>query len=811
MAALLHDLRYAVRTLGRSPAFSFSVVVILALGIGASAAMFSLVDAYFLRPPTGVNDPDRLVDLRATRGGKRVGAMTYLDFADLRDRNRAFSGLAAYRPTVLDVGRGSETRRVQAALVSSDYFAVLGAGITRGRAFLPAEERHTRAEPVAVISERLWRGLFGAAPDIVGTPATLNGRSFTVVGVAGAGFRGHEAEQAYDIWVPLAMYAVADPGSLASIDDRVLRWLTVVGRLAPGVSLAQAQAEMTVLVRQVGSLGPGTDGALGVSLAPTRPSLIADTYSLLLIASVSTLFLVACANLSNLFLARASERRREIATRLALGAPRTRVFRQLMTESLVLGLTGGAAGLLMATPTAAAVLAWSAAGVGEFPDAMDLRVGGALIAFVLGLSALSGILLGLAPALRISRLDVATSLKAGAGVRSASGSRVRSLLVAFQLAFSLVLLSAGGLLFQTLRHYQSLIAIPEPERVLLLSLQPSHQQYDEARAREFYRQLLERVARLPGVQSASVARDVSLADASFFPERVAAGQVEPGADTSWTDVPYVAVAPGFFRTMGTELVSGRDFSDRDREGVPRVAIVNETFARTLLPGASPLGRLLWTDGERAAREVVGVARDRPTQEGPRPFLYEPLLQRYPWAGSTHALFVRCAVGPLALLPAVRREAADLDANLPLFNPRTLDREIAGRRFFERLAGAVAGGSGLLALLLAAVGLYGVTSVRVSQRTHEIGIRVAVGASRRDVLLLVVGQAMTLSLVGVALGLLAALASNRAWESLLFGVRPLDLTVLAAVSLLLIASTLVASYPPARRAARIDPVHVTRAE
>lgn len=811
MTSLIQDLRRASRTLLRTPVFTVSVVLILALGIGAGASIFCLVDAYFLRPPPGVSDPDRLADLRATRGEKHVGTMTYPDFADLRDRNRVFSGLMAYCGTVLDVGRGNETRRVQAALVSSDYFALLGAGIVRGRAFLPEEERHPRGDPVAVISDRLWRALFDADPDMAGKPVTLNGRRFTVVGVSAPGFRGHTTDEGYDIWVPLAMFAVAAPGSLASIDSRVWRWLRVVGRLASGVDLAQAQAEMTVLARQVGELGPANDGALGVSLEFVRPSLVADTYVGLLIASVGALFLIACANVSNLFLTRASARRREVATRLALGAPRRRVLQQFMTESVVLGLLGGAAGLAIATPTSVAMLAWSTAGGREFPDAVNLQVSGTLVVFVLCLSILSGILLGLGPALRISRLDVAPSLKEGAGGGSARRSGVRTLLVVFQLSFSLVLLSGGGLLFHTLRHYQSLISIPGPEQVLLLSVQPSHQQYDDARAREFYRQLLERVAGLPGVRSATLAREVSLADASFFTERVAAGRAEPGASTSLTDVAYGAVAPGFFRTMGTALISGRDFSDRDRAGAQPVAIVNETLASRLWPGANPLGQRFRIGGEPLDREVVGIAGDRPTAEGPRPFVYEPLFQRYPWAGSEHVILVRTSGPPLALVPAVRREAAALDAHLPLFNPRTLDREIAGSRLFERLALAVVGGSGLMALLLAAIGLYGVTSYWASQRTREFGIRVAIGAAASDVRALVVGQGMKLALIGVAVGLLAALAFNRVWASLLYGVRPMDLTVLAAVSLLLVAATLVASYLPARQATKVDPVTVMRAE
>lgn len=810
LGSLIQDFRHASRTLLHSRAFSVSVILILALGIGASASIFNLVDAYFLRPPPGVSDPDRLVDVRGTRGKQLVGQMTYPDYAELRDRNRGLSGLMAYRATVLDLGRGSETRRVQAALVSSNYFAVLGAGAGRGRTFLPEEERHVQGDPPAVISHQLWHGFFGADPDLVGKPVTLNGRRFTVAGIAAPRFRGHTTE-AYDIWVPLAMAGVADPGALASIDSRTWRWLTVVGRLAPDATLARVEAEMAVLARQVEAPDAGNGDVFGVSLAPTRPSLLGDTYVGLLIASVGALFLVACANLSNLFLARASARRIEVATRLALGAPPRRVVQQFLTESVVLGLLGGAAGLWIATPTSIAMLSWSSAGVQEFPEAVDLYVSGTLVAFVLVLSILGGILLGLGPALRISRLDMLASLKVGAGGRSASKPRMRGLLVVCQLSLSLVLLSGGGLLFQTLRHYQSLVSIPEPEQVLLLSLQPSHQQYDDARALNFYRQLLQRAERLPGVRSASLARGVKVSDASFFTERVVAGRIEPGAATSWTDVAYDAVAPGFFRTMGVALIRGRDFSDRDREGAPPVVIVNDTLARRLWPGADEFGQMLWINGDPSGREVVGVATDRPTADGPQPFLYEPLFQRHAWAGSEHVLYVRTSVSPLAIVSAMRREAAALDANVPLFNPRTLDREISARRFFERLAAAVVGGSGLLALLLAAIGLYGVTSYRVSERTREFGIRVALGAGTTDVLLLVVGQAMKLSLMGVAIGLVAAMALNRVWASLLFGVRPVDLTVLAGVSLLLIASTLEASYLPARQATRVEPMTAMRAE
>ena len=437
---------------------------------------------------------------------------------------------------------------------------------------------------MAVISDRLWRGLFDANPDLVGKPVTLNGRRFTVVGVAAPGFRGHTTSKGYDIWVPLAMFTIADPGSLASIDSRVFRWLTVVGRLAPGTTLAQAQAEMNGLARQLGPRGAGHGEKLGVSLAPTRESLASDTFAMLLIASVGALFLIACANVSNLFLARASARRRDVATRLALGAPRRRVLQQLMTESVVLGLLGGAAGLLIATPVSRALLAWSSAGVQEFPDPVDLHVSAALVAFVLALSVLSGVLLGLGPALRISRLDLPASLKEAGGRATTARSRVRGLTVVAQIALSLVLLSGCAVLFRTLVDYQALVSVPEPGQVLLLSLQPSHQQYDEARARDLYRQVLERLATMPGVRSASVAREMSISDDSFFTERVAAGRVEPAADTPRIDAAYAAVAPEFFSTTGARLASGRDFSTRDREGAGPVVIVNRTLARRLWPG-----------------------------------------------------------------------------------------------------------------------------------------------------------------------------------------------------------------------------------
>jgi predicted permease len=805
------DLRFAIRSLLRSPGFTVAGVLVLALGIGAVGAMFVLIDAYYLRPLPGVAEPGRLVNVETTLGGQAVSDLTYLDYADLRAWSRAFSGLAAWRSTVLDVGQGSDTRRIQAALVSSSYFAVIGAGVARGRGFLPDEERPAHAHPVAVISHRLWQTVFAADSGIVGRLVPLNGRSFTVVGVAARGFRGHLPAEAADIWVPLSMCVEASPEGLVSLDNRAWRWLYVVGRLSPGMDLAAARAEADVLARRLQAAGAGGGSDFGLSLEPTRGSPARSTYNLLLMAGVSVLFLAVCANLSSLFLARASSRRREIATRLALGAPRSRVVRRLLAESLMLGLLGGVVGFAVASPTATALLAWSTARIGEFSDAVDLGASTDLAAFVLAVSLASGLLLGLGPALQVSRVDVATSLREGFGGRAPGRSRLRGMLVVAQLAISLVLLSGGGLLLKTLRNYRSLVTVPDPQQVLLVSVQPSHQGYDAERAREYFRQLLERVEHVPGVRSATVARDVSVSDASFFQAPVAAERSTLASGAAPLRPGYDVIAPDYFRTMATALVRGRDFTVGDRIGAPPVVIVNQTLARRLWPGAEPVGRVLWIAGESAGREVVGVAQDRPTSNGPRPFLYYPLYQRYPWPGSMHVLQVRASGRPLALLAALRREDAALDAGVPLFDPRILERAIEGERFFERLAGVIMGGSGLAALLLAAIGLYGVTSHWVALRTQEIGVRMALGAGTDRLLGVVIGQALRLALAGVAIGLVVALALNRVWSSLLYGARPADPVVLAAVSLLLIGTALLASYVPARRATKVDPMVALRCE
>ena len=813
---LWQDLRIGARTLRKSPGFAVVVVLTLALGIGANASIFSFVNAYLLRPLPGITDPDRLVELGRTQEGRGFDAFSYREFTDYRDRNRVFSGVMAYRSVVLDLGGAGETRRVRGALVSSNYFVVLGTHTALGRTFSIDEEQPPGAHPVAVISHSLWQGRFGADADILGTALTLNGRSFIVVGVAAEGFRGHEAWDTWDIWVPLSMFREASPETLASLGD-LFTWLSLVGRLKPGISPALAQTEMNTLARRLEQVHPDENRGAGVALASDitlPPGWRADARNLLalLMAVVGLVLLVVCANLSNLVLARTTGRRGEIAIRLALGAGRARVLRPLLSESILLALLGGAVGLVLAVWSADLLAVW-AFGEEEF-DRVSLSLDGRVLAFTLLVTIVCGMAVSLASALRVSGLDMAAAMK-GRVNATIDRSNLRNLLVISQLSVSLVLLTGAGALIETLRSSQTPFSVFEPDNLLLVSVWPSHQGYGDTRARIFYRVLQERVEGLPGVRSASLARGGMPIDQSFFRERVTGEDLEGATGVSWIDAHYSVVAPKYFQTLGVVLVAGRDLTPEDREGAPPVVIVNETLAHRLWPGEDPLGKRIRISNERSLREVVGLAKDRPSQAGAgagaHPFLYYPLFQPHPWARSASTLHIRTTGDPMGVLPAVQREVQDLDANLPIFEPRTMSKEISDTLEDQRIASAVIGISGLLALVLAAAGLYGLMSYAVSERTREIGIRVALGAQRSDVLGQVVKQGMKMALLGTGIGLLATLALTRVLSNLMDGVNDMNPAVFVGVSLVLTGVAFVASYLPARRAAQVDPMLALRSE
>jgi len=812
---LWQDLRIGARTLRKSPGFAVVVVLTLALGIGATSSIFSFVNGFLLRPLPGITDVDRLVALGRTEDGRGFGfsAFSYREFTDYRDRNRVFSGVMAYRSVVLDLGGAGETRRVRGALVSSNYFVVLGTHTALGRTFSIDEEQPRGAHPVAVISHSLWQGRFGADADILGTALTLNGRRFIVVGVAAEGFRGHEAWETHDIWVPLSMFREASPETLASLGD-LFTWLSLVGRLEPGISPALAQTEMNTLARRLEQVHPDKNRGAGVALAsditlPPGWRAFARNFLALLMAVVGLVLLVVCANLSNLVLARTTGRRGEIAIRLALGAGRARVLRPLLSENILLALLGGAVGLVLAVWSADLLGVW-ALGEEEF-DRVSLSLDGRVLAFTLLVTIVCGMAVSLASALRVSGLDMAAAMK-GRVNATIDRSNLRNLLVISQLSVSLVLLTGAGALIETLRSSQTPFSVFEPDNLLLVSVWPSHQGYGDTRARIFYRLLQERVAGLPGVRSVSLARGGMPIDQSFFGERVTSDDREGATGVLWIDADYNVVAPKYFQTLGVALVAGRDITPEDREGAPPVAIVNETLAHRLWPGEDPLGKRIRISNERSLREVVGLAKDRPSWEGAHPYLYYPLFQPHPWAPSASTLHIRTTGNPMGVLPAVQREVQDLDANLSIFQPRTLSNEISDALEDQRMASAVIGISGLLALVLAAAGLYGVMSYAVSERTREIGIRVALGAQRIDVLGQVVKQGMKMVLLGTGIGLLATLALTGVLSNLnLMDMNDMNPVVFVGVSLVLTGVAFVASYLPARHAAQVDPMLALRSE
>lgn len=814
---LWQDLRIGARTLRKSPGFAVVVVLTLALGIGATSSIFSFVNGFLLRPLPGITDVDRLVALgRTEEGGFGFPAFSYEEFKDYRDRNRVFSGVMAYRSVVLDLGGAGETRRVLGALVSSNYFVVLGTHTALGRTFSSDEEQPRGAHPVAVISHSLWQSRFGADADILGTALTLNGRSFIVVGVAAEGFRGHEAWDTHDIWVPLSMFREASPGTLASLGD-LFTWLSLVGRLKPGIGLAPAQAEMNTLARRLEQVHPDKNRGAGVALASditAPPGLRAyvRNFLALLMAVVGLVLLVVCANLSNLVLARTTGRRGEIAIRLALGAGRARVLRQLLSENILLALLGGAVGLVLAVWSADLLAVW-ALGEEQF-DRVSLSPDGRVLAFTLLVTIVCGMAVSLASALRVSGLDMAAAMK-GRVNATIDRSNLRNLLVISQLSVSLVLLTSAGVLMETLRTFQTPFSVLEPDKLLLVSVQPSHQGYSDTTARIFYRRLQERVEGLPGVRSVSLAWGGMPIDQSFFRERVTSDDREGATSVSWIDADYNVVAPKYFQTLGVALTAGRDFTPEDREGAGAapVVIVNETLAHRLWPGEDPLGKRIRISNQRSLREVVGLAKDRPWQAGAgaHPYLYYPLFQTHPWAPSASTLHIRTTGNPMGVLPAVQREVHDLDANLPIFEPRTMSKEISDALEDQRMASAVIGISGLIALVLAAAGLYGLMSYAVSERTREIGIRVALGAQRIDVLGQVVKQGMKMALLGTGIGLLATLALTRVLSNLMDGVNDMNPAVFVGVSLVLTGVAFVASYLPARRAAQVDPMLALRSE
>jgi len=834
MDELAQDLRFALRSLSKNPGFAAVVVATLALGIGANTAIFSLLDQVLLRL-LPVHEPERLVVLNAPgpySGSSHQRSDTLVPishpmFEALRDRSEVFEGVLAHFPTPVHLTAGSTTESVAADVVSGTYFQVLGLQPAAGRLLTPADDVDNGGHPVVVLGHGYWTRRFGADPRLVGQTVRVNSHPMTVVGIAPPGFQGVEVGGEVDVYVPLAMLHQAVPYWERGLDDWRSRFLTAMARLKPGLSLAQADAGANVLYRRLLDedlasfqtvpserfrkafldkrleLLPGSRGASGLRDQSRTPLLV-------LTGMVGLVLLIACANVANLLLARASVRRKEIAVRLAMGASRRRIVRQLLVESLGLSIAGGVAGLLVATWTGTLL-------VGSLPyeaatrvlsTEPDLRVA----AFALALSIVTGVLFGLAPALQATRADLAPTLKNETGALAGAGGafRFRKGLVVAQVALSLLLLIGAGLFARSLVNLRSLDPGFEASRVVAFSVDPSLGGHALEQRVSILNRIREDVAAEPGVASVSLA-EVALMTDSNSQSTVRVEGYEPKDDEDMNPN-FNGVAPGFFETLGIPLVAGRDLTDADVAGAPKVALVNEVFARYFFRNDSPIGRRfgLGRRSQGLDYTIVGVVRDGKAatlREEPNRFVYTPFTQSSDLGGVT--FYVRTAAEIETLGPRLRRLVAGIDPQLPVTDMKTMRAQIRESLFVERLIATLSAAFGVLATFLAALGLYGVMSHAVAQRTREIGIRMALGAERRSVFAMVLRDVALLVGLGVALGLPSGYGLGRVVESQLFGLSARDPLTFAVATLALLVSALAAGYVPAARATRVDPVVALR--
>jgi len=813
---LWSDLKHAARLLARSPAFTAVAIVSLALGVGANTTIFSLLNAFLLQPLPG-REPARLATVYTSDYSRPLdGASSYPDYLDFRTGSRAFEGLAAYGMKPLLFTESGESQRILAQLVSGNLFEVLGLRAAYGRTILPAEET-VGQHPVVVLSDSFWRSRFAADPAVVGRSVALNGKPYTVVGVGPAGFTGLIRGIGVDLFVPLAM----DPSLTGdALDSRGSRGLLLVGRLRQGARVEEARAELAVVARRIHASEPdqwtnrlGEPRTVNVlpedasRVLPVARGPIAAFLGVLFVA-VGLVLLIACTNLASLLLARANVRRREIAVRLALGAGRARLVRQLLTESLLLSLVAGALGVALAALALQLILAFQPPL--PFSLALGLELDRRVLLFTLLLSVATGVSFGLLPALRASAASPIESLKTrGAEAKRRRWIGLRDALVVAQVAGSLVLLVGAGLFLKSLSRAQAIDPGFDPERALVFSLDLAAQGYDDARGSVFYTTLQERLAATAGVRAVSFSTSLPLTLGGERRSFRAVGY-EPGPGEDM-EVASSFVGADYFETMRTALARGRGFTRQDAPGTRPVVVVNEAFVRRFWPGRDGVGERLvlpWRDGE-VEMEVIGVARDGKYSslgEEPTPYIFYPQRQLY---RSQMAVVVRTQGDPAALLPELKRQVAALDATLPVYEVKTLVAHVGTALFPARAAATLLGLTGALALLLTAIGLYGVLAYLVTLRTREIGVRMALGARREDVVRLVAGRGLRLAGAGLAIGLVLSALVTRFASFLLYGTSPLDPATFSAVVVLLLGIALAAAWMPARRAAGVEPVVALR--
>ena len=824
MTTLLQDLRYGIRMLAKNPGFTVVAVLTLALGIGANTAIFTIVNAVLLNP-LPVADASRLVQLDTTDkkttvalgNATRLG-ISFPNYEDYARQASVFSGLAAFQPTGLTLSGGEKPKLFQGYLVTANYFDVLGVNAMLGRTFRPDEDQHPGGDGVAVLSYGLWSREFGGARDVLGRRLNLNGTSYTVIGVTPPQFKGTLLFASADqIWIPVSMHRQVLAGFIeANFQERRFLDFTAIGRLRAGVSERQAESAVETVASRLeqqypkenqgrgGTLSPIADASLGINLHDQ----VARAGEVLM-GIVGLVLLIACVNLANLLLAQTARREKELCLRAALGAGSGRLVRQSLTESLLLSLVGGAVGLLIGYWGRSVLWSYRPAFLRQADLALSLD--GRVLAFTFAIAVLTAILFGMVPAWKVSRPNLMDVLNTGgrSGSMAWGRSRFRQALVVSEVALALVTLVGAGLFLRSLRYAQGLDPGFESKKLFVIGVDLGSQHYDQDHGEQYYRDAIERAGSSPGVLSAAVASNFPLGGGlarTIFLE----GQDEKSGKRG-TLTSLNAVSSGYFQTVGIPLLRGRAFNDLDRKETKPVAIVNHAMAKHFWPSENPLGKRFHFFGETQLLEVVGEVADSwqfGVAEDPQPVAYMPITQDYSPFG---VLDVRTAGNPSAVIPSVREQVQSIDRNLAFIAVNTIGELLDQGLWAPRMGAMLLGVFGLLALLLATVGIYGVLSYSVSQRTQEVGIRMALGATSRTVLGLVVGQGMLLVAIGVGIGLAGSLGLARLLASLLFGVKTSDPATFAVVSLVLAVAAFVATYIPARRATKVDPITALRYE
>ena len=800
MTTLKQDVRYGVRMLLKNPGFAIVAVIALALGIGANAAIFSVVNTVLLRS-LPYNEPDRLMVLRENKLPQFPEfSVSPGNFLDWQKQNTTFEKLAAINGTAYNLVGDAEPERLRGARVSAGLFEMLGANPSLGRTFLDDEDQPGH-DNVAIISSSLWKRRFSSDPNVVGQAITLSATSYTVIGVMPPAFQFPDRET--DLWTPIAFNA-------GQAQQHGAHYISVIGRLKPGVTQEQAATEMDAIAGRLAEQYPDTNTGWRVNVLPMQESEVRDIKSalLVLLGAVALVLLIACANVANLLLARATARQKEIAIRTALGANRRRIAQQLLTESVLLALAGGGAGLLLAVWGIGSLLTLAPQ---ELPRVKDVTLDVRVLGFTLVVTVLTGVIFGLVPALQASRPNLNETLKEGGRGTTGGHHRVRGTLVITEVALALLLLVGAGLLIRSFYRLQQVTPGFNSKNALAVTVSLPGKKYPQDDQQSgFFTQLLDKVAALPGVVAVGATQSLPIQGDYVLGFNIQGRP--PNGPGQEPNTNYYAVSPDYFKAMGIPLLRGRVFTEQDKKDSPRVAVINEELAKKFFPDEDPIGkRINVTNGPERFREIVGIVGDVKQYGLAQPTTmqtYEPYLQT-PFSGMT--LVVRADGNPAALSGAIRSEVLAIDKEQPVSRIRPLEQvvseSVAKQRFLMLLLGIFAS----VALVLAAVGLYGVMSYSVNQRYHEIGIRAALGAQRKDVLKLVVGQGMALALTGAAIGLAASFALTRLMASLLFGVSATDPLTFAVIALLLTIVALLACYLPARRAMKVDPMIALRYE